>query len=119
DGSIVTKKQDSSGAWPQAWDTVGTFSAAGSPAALLSPVTGQTEVVARATDGTLWSTGETQAGSATWRAWVSVSQLNPSTGLPEVAATDPTSFAVNGAASYTWAFVFIRDDGARRVYTVS
>ena len=119
DGSIQTKKQDSSGAWPASWDVVGTFTAAGSPAALLSPVTGKTELVARATDGTLWATGETAPGSATWRDWVSVSQVNPSTGLPEVAATDPTSFAVTGAASYTWAFVFIRDDGSRRVYTVS
>ncbi|HXM57316.1 MAG TPA: hypothetical protein VOB72_18100, partial [Candidatus Dormibacteraeota bacterium] len=118
DGSIQTKKQDSSGAWPQTWDTVGTFAAAGSPAALLSPVTGKTEMVARATDGTLWSTGETQPGSATWRDWVNVSIVNPTTGLPEVAATDPTSFAVSGA-TYSWAFVFIRDDGARRVYTVS
>jgi len=118
DGSIQTKKQDSAGAWPQSWDVVGTFTAEGSPAALLSPVTGKTEVVARATDGTLWSTGETAPGSATWRDWVNVSIVNPSTGLPEVAATDPTSFAVSGA-TYSWAFVFIRDDGARRVYTVS
>ena len=118
DGTILTKMQDSTGAWPQSWDPVGTFVAAGSPTALLSPVTGRTEVVARATDGTLFSTGETQPGSHVWRDWVSASIIDPSTGLPETAATDPTSFAVTGA-TYTWAFIFLRDDGARRVYTVT
>ncbi|HXM55557.1 MAG TPA: hypothetical protein VOB72_09210, partial [Candidatus Dormibacteraeota bacterium] len=117
DGTIVTKKQDSTGAWPQTWDPVGALALAGSPTALLSPVTGRAEVVARGTDGALHSTGETQAGSGTWRDWVNVSIVNPSTGLPEVAVTDPTAFTVTGA-TYTWAFVFLRDDGARRVYTI-
>src|SRR5262249_47278478 len=118
DGTIQTKMQDSTGAWPQSWDPVGTLVAAGSPTALLSSVTGRTEVVARGTDGTLFSTGETQPGSHVWRDWVTASVIDPSTRRPEPAATDPTWFAVTGA-TYTWAFIFLRSDGARRVYTVT
>jgi hypothetical protein len=114
DGSIVTKKQDSAGAWPATWSPVGTgtFSAAGSPAGLLAPVSGRTEVVARGNDGVIYSTGETSPGSGAWRAWV------PASDTSEVAVTDPTSFAVTGASSYSWAFVFVRNDGVRRVYSV-
>src|SRR2546423_10424094 len=97
DGSIQTKKQDSSGAWPAAWDTVGTFTAAGSPSSLLSPVTGKTEVVARATDGTLWSTGETAPGSATWREGGDGRIVETSPGAAEVGGDDPTSLAARVA----------------------
>jgi FG-GAP repeat len=112
DGSILTKKQDAGGAWPAAWDTVSGLTSAGSPAALLAPVTGRTEVVARGTDGVIYSTGETSPGSGTWRAWVPVSSF-------EVAVTDPTAFTVTGTSNYSWAFVFVRNDGVRRVYTVN
>jgi hypothetical protein len=112
DGSVVTKKQDSGGAWPGAWTQVSTFTAAGSPAALLAPVTGRTEVVARGNDGVIYSTGETSPGSGTWRDWVPVS-------FSEVAVTDPTAFTVTGTSNYSWAFVFVRNDGVRRVYTVN
>jgi FG-GAP repeat len=112
DGSIVTKKQDAAGAWPATWTQVSTFTAAGSPAALLAPVTGRTEVVARGNDGVIYSTGETSPGSGTWRDWVPVSSF-------EVAVTDPTAFTVTGTSNYSWAFVFVRNDGVRRVYTVN
>jgi hypothetical protein len=112
DGSILTKKQDAAGAWPAAWSTVSGLTSAGSPAALLAPVTGRTEVVARGNDGVIYSTGETSPGSGTWRAWVPVSSF-------EVAVSDPTAFTVTGTSNYSWAFVFVRDDGVRRVYTVN
>jgi hypothetical protein len=111
-GSILTKKQDAAGAWPPAWSTVSGFTSAGSPAALLAPVTGRTELVARGNDGVIYSTGETSPGSGTWRAWVPVSSF-------EVAVTDPTAFTVTGTSNYSWAFVFVRDDGVRRIYTVN
>jgi hypothetical protein len=112
DGSILTKKQDAAGAWPATWSTVSGFTSAGSPAALLAPVTGRTEVVARGNDGVIYSTGETSPGSGTWRDWVPVSSF-------EVAVTDPTAFTVTGTSNYSWAFVFVRNDGVRRVYTVN
>jgi hypothetical protein len=69
-------------------------------------------VVARGNDGVIYSTGETSPGSGTWRDWVPVS-------FSEVAVTDPTAFTVTGTSNYSWAFVFVRNDGVRRVYTVN
>jgi hypothetical protein len=114
DGSIVTKKQDFSGAWPEAWDVVGTFTATGSPSAVLSAVTGKAEVVARGADGVVFATGETAQGSGAWRDWV----LFGPDQVPLVAATDPTTFTVTGSATgVSWAGVFLQDDGTRRVVT--
>jgi hypothetical protein len=110
DGSIQTVKQDATGAFPDTWTTVGTFTAAGAPAALLSPSTGKTELVARAADGSVWSTGETIQGSGVWRDWVSVSTVG------DVAATDPTVFPYSTGAGITWAFVFRNSNNETRIY---
>lgn len=112
DGSIRTIKQDGTGAWPTTWDTVGTFTAAGAPSAVLSPSTGKTELVARGSDGAVYSTGETLQGSGTWRDWVKV------TADGDVAATDPTTFAYSGVNGQSWAFVFRTSDNVSRVYQV-
>ena len=36
-----------------------------------------------------------------------------------MAVTDPTAFTVTGSSNYSWAFVFVRNDGVRRIYTVN
>ena len=48
DGALVMKKQELGGAWPATWQTVGTFTAAGSPAAIVDPALSRIAVVARA-----------------------------------------------------------------------
>jgi hypothetical protein len=119
DGTILTKKQDASGVFPPAWEPVGAagaFASAGSPSALLDPVSGRTELVARGTDGAVYNTGETRQGSGVWRDWRNVSVIDPSTGAPEVTATDPTLFSVSGGNGSLLAFVFIREDNAVRIY---
>ncbi len=110
DGSIQTVKQDDTGTFPDTWETVGTFTAAGSPAALLSPSTGKTELVARAADGAVYSTGETIQGSGVWRNWTQV------TSDGDLASTDPSVFAYSGANGQSWAFVFRNSDNQSRVY---
>jgi hypothetical protein len=102
DGTIVTKMQDDTGAWPTAWDPVGTLVTAGSPTALLSPTSGKTEVVVRTADGALWSTGETLQGSGQWRDWLLA--LDPT--VYPAAATDPTAFPFNPGTGPTWAVVY-------------
>ena len=116
DGTILTKKQDSTGTFPAAWDPIGTFTAAGPPSVLLDPASGRTELVARGTDGAVWSTGETGQGTDTWRDWRNVSVIDPSTGLPEVAASDPTLFSLTGVNGTLLAFVFVREDNVVRIY---
>ena len=112
DGSIVTQQQDGTGAFPGVWDTVGTFTAAGSPAALLDPLTGKTEVVARAADGSIWNTGETVQGSGVWRDWAQATQLG------DTSATDPTVFDLTNSNGTEWAFVFRNSDNVVRIYVV-
>jgi FG-GAP repeat len=111
-GGVVTKKQDGTGAWPSAWSQVGTVSAAGAPTAVLAPISGKTEVQVRGTDGLIYSTGEETPGSGTWRPWLNV--IDPS----EVAATDPTAWAITGSDNSNWAFTFVRNDGTPRFYWV-
>jgi hypothetical protein len=99
DGHILTKKQDASRNWPADWEQVGDFVADGSPAALISPVTGRTEIVARAADGKIYSTGETFQGANAWRPWVNAHESDAYT-----AATDPTVFQYAGTSGSNWAF---------------
>jgi hypothetical protein len=112
DGTILTKQQGSTGTFPAAWDPVGVFTAAGSPSAVLSPVSGKLEVVARGADGHIYNTGETEQASGIWRSWNDVTSF-------DTAATDPTAFTYANASGPTWAFVFRNIDQATRVYTVS
>lgn len=112
DGTIVTKAQNDVGAYPADWSPVGTFVAAGSPSAVLSPSSGRTELVARAADGSIYSTGETAQASGTWRDWTSVLLGG------DVAGTDPTAFTFNNGSGQLWAFVFRTTNEQGRVYTV-
>jgi hypothetical protein len=111
-GTIVTKIQNTSLAWPTAWSPVGSQTAAGAPVAVLSPLNGKTEVLVRGTDGNVYSTGETAQGSGTWRDWVPVLQGS------DVAATDPTILSYNDGVGLRWGFLFRTADQASRFYTV-
>lgn len=108
DGSILTQMQNDLGVFPGVWDTVAGFSAAGSPTALLSPTTGRTVLLARASDGSIFHTSETAQGSGQWRDWI-----NSGT----VSATDPTSFAYTDGGEH-WAFTWRDSDQRAFVTTV-
>ncbi|MFC6079865.1 hypothetical protein [Sphaerisporangium aureirubrum] len=113
DGTVLTKRQDAAGDFPDAWERVPGLAAAGAPSALISPVSGKTEILARGADGAIYSTGETVQGSGAWRDWVRV------TFDPDVSATDPTAFAFTNAGGPTWAFLFRDADNRTRVYQVA
>jgi len=112
DGALVTKKTDSSGTWESAWSPVGSQVFVGSPAAVLSPTSGKTEVVARDADGAIWSSGETAQASAVWRDWKNLTQ-----GV-DVAATDPSIVTYTGGTGASWEFVFRNADQQNRIYFV-
>jgi hypothetical protein len=82
DGTIVTKVQDGSGAFPATWQPVGTLNAAGSPAAILDPVRGLTVVVARGSDNATYGIWETAPNTGVWGDWTVVNG--------ESVVTDPT-----------------------------
>ncbi|WP_160150464.1 FG-GAP-like repeat-containing protein [Nonomuraea solani] len=113
DGTVLTKRQDDAGVFPDAWERVPGFTAAGQPSALISPLSGKTEIVARGADGAVYSTGESVQGSGTWRDWARV------TFDPDTSATDPTAFAFTNANGPSWAFLFRTADNLTRVYQVS
>ncbi|MBG0825911.1 FG-GAP repeat protein [Planomonospora sp. ID91781] len=112
DGTIITKQQDDAGAFPDAWDQVPGLTAVGMPSALISPLSGKTEIVARGAEGAVYSTGETAQGSGTWREWAR------KTFEPDVSATDPTAFPYMSINGSSWAFAFRTDDNQTRVYYV-
>ncbi|MEJ3746356.1 hypothetical protein WEI85_24080 [Actinomycetes bacterium KLBMP 9797] len=112
DGTVVTKAQDAALTWSAAWSAVGAQMTEGSPAAVLSPQSGRTEILARGTDGGIYSTGETTQGSGVWRDWMPVLQGG------DVAATDPTALTYADGAGQRWAFVFRTPDQQSRLYTV-
>ncbi|MFF5055017.1 hypothetical protein ACFY1S_17725 [Micromonospora sp. NPDC000663] len=89
DGSVVMKKQDLGGGWPATWQTVGTFTAAGSPAAILDPALGRIAVVARGPDNEMYRVYETEQSSGTWGEWLRLYE-NPGDPTAATAATDPT-----------------------------
>ncbi|MFD0889421.1 hypothetical protein ACFQ08_33215, partial [Streptosporangium algeriense] len=112
DGTILTKKQDGTGTFPDAWDQVSGFVAAGAPSALISPASGRTEIVARGVDGLIYNTGETTQGSGVWRPWTKATfEVDPS-------ATDPTAFTYTNANGPGWAFAFRNSDNQSRVYVL-
>ncbi|MCC8242700.1 hypothetical protein [Saccharothrix luteola] len=118
-GTVVTKAQDTAGVFPAAWDAVGSLAVKGSPAALLSPVTGTAEFVVRGTDDELYSTGETGQGTGTWRSWTRL--LVDPIGQPvsDPSATDPTVFPMTNANGASWAVVFRNAANAPRLYWVN
>jgi FG-GAP repeat len=114
DGSIQAQKSDASGVFGGTWTTVGSsFTASGSPSVLLSPSTSKLEMVARADDGIIYSTGETLQGSGEWRPWVrAIPDEDPS-----IAATDPTAFSYTSGGNPTWSYLFRTRDNVTRLYT--
>ncbi|MFG1606768.1 hypothetical protein [Actinoplanes sp. NPDC049265] len=112
DGTVQTKLANTDGTWPAAWQTIGSFTAAGAPAAIVDPVTGGAAVVVRGTDNQIYRVLETAAASGEWGAWT---PLDP-TGT-DLAATDPTVAPITTSAGSTWAIVFRTAGDATRVYT--
>ncbi len=100
DGSVRAQLQNSDGTWPRSWTTVGdsSITLAGSPSALLSPSTGRMWVFVRATDGNIYRSRQTTAGSATWTSWGPVAS-----GGNYVA--DPTAFTWQNGSGEQIGFV--------------
>ncbi|MGH3390324.1 MAG: hypothetical protein ACRDOO_15755 [Actinomadura sp.] len=113
DGSIAGQTSDFNGVFPGTWSTVGSFTAAGPPSALVSSTTAKVEIVARGGDGIIYSTGETAAGSGVWRDWVRAFRSDD----PTIAITDPTAFRNTATSGTSWAFVIRNSDDVPRLYT--
>ena len=111
DGTVQTKLQDVGGAWAADWEPVGSFAAAGAPAAILDPVLGRVTVVARGTDNEVYRAFETAQGSGAWNEWLPVS-----TDFLDPAASDPTVTPITTSAGQTWVIVFRNANDAVRVY---
>ena len=111
DGQIVSQRQDATGAFPGVWTAVGTFQAAGPPAAILDPLLGRTAVVARGTDGEIYRVFETAQGAGTFGDW---SRVNPDVSDP--AATDPTVVPYVNQGGQSWLIVFRNTNDTTRVY---
>ncbi|MFD3525789.1 tachylectin-related carbohydrate-binding protein [Streptomyces sp. NPDC058653] len=109
DGGILSAVQSGEGtAFPATWTKVGGLTAAGAPSAVINPVNGYTQVVARSEDGTIHTTREEVQGAfGTWRAWQQAGS--------ERSATDPTAFAYSGGGGSDWAFVHRAESGEARV----
>ncbi|WP_285689590.1 tachylectin-related carbohydrate-binding protein [Actinoplanes sp. NBRC 103695] len=106
-GTVVTQQQGAG-----VWTPVGSFTAAGSPAAVLDPPTGRLVVVARGTDNEIHRVVEASTGTATWGDWLPLS-LDAS----DPAATDPTITEFTGGTGQTYEIVFRNPNDATRVYT--
>ncbi|MFJ4471911.1 trypsin-like serine protease [Streptomyces sp. NPDC089424] len=108
-GKIVGMVQAGEGAdFPTTWTQVGDLTATGAPSAVIDPVTGFTEVVARGTDGTIHTSRETVQGSfGTWSAWQQAGT--------ERSATDPTAFTYTAGTGSAWAYVFRTDADEARI----
>ncbi|GAA3298489.1 hypothetical protein GCM10020295_34150 [Streptomyces cinereospinus] len=108
-GKVVGLVQPGEGtAFPAAWTQVGDLTAAGTPSAVVNPVTGFTQVVARAADGTVHTTRETVQGAfGTWQAWQQAGT--------ERSATDPTAFTYTTGTGSGWAYVYRTDADQARV----
>jgi hypothetical protein len=110
DGSIVTKMQDATGAWPAEWQSTGVFPAAGSPAAVLDP-SGRSAVVARGADSEVYRVFETAQGSGAWGAWA---RISPDVSDP--AASDPSVVPFVNSSGQTWLIAFRNINDTTRVY---
>lgn len=112
DGTVQTKLQETNGTWPADWTSVGTFTAAGAPAAILDPVLGRVAVVARnAADNEVYRVFETGQGTGAWGDW---ELINQDTSDP--AATDPTVAPFTNSSGQTWVIVYRNTNDATRVY---
>ncbi len=111
DGTIATKKQDTTGVFPAAWTPVGTGTSVGQPAAIIDPNTGRTYVVHRQADNDFAVWGETTAGSGTY--------VQPPTwyGLGVPSVIDPTVLAITTPTKQYWVIGYRTINGMPRVVT--
>lgn len=110
-GTIQTQLQNIDGTWPGTWTTVGDDSITpdGSPSAILSPTTGRVWVFIRATDGNIYRTRQTAAGSTTWTTWGPVT-------FGETYAVDPTAFTWQNSNGHHIGFVTRNTNNSVRLY---
>ncbi|GAB2922527.1 hypothetical protein GCM10027280_07200 [Micromonospora polyrhachis] len=113
-GRIVATERRTDGTFTGTWATVGGtgVTPAGSPSALLSPVTGRIGVYVRGTDGYIHYAAETAQGSGTWGDWI------PAQDAFETYATDPTAFSFTNANGPNVAYLARTPSGTLRLYTV-
>jgi hypothetical protein len=100
DGLLATKAEKADGTFDADWSTVGDFVSAGSPAAVMDPLSGATAIVARGDDNKVHYTSETEQSSGVWRAWT--------TPIDRVIDTDPTVVAFNREGGPAWGYT-VRD----------
>ncbi|WP_018254636.1 tachylectin-related carbohydrate-binding protein [Salinispora mooreana] len=110
-GTIQTQLQNINGTWPGTWTTIGDNSITpdGSPSTILSPTTGRAWVFIRATDGNIYRTRHTAAGSTTWTTWGPVTS-------GETYPVDPTAFTWQNSNGHQIAFVTRNTNGSIRLY---
>jgi hypothetical protein len=100
DGLLATKAEKADGTFDADWSTVGDFVSAGSPAAVMDPLSGATAIVARGDDNKVHYTSETEQSSGVWRAWT--------TPIDRVIDTDPTVVTFNREGGPAWGYT-VRD----------
>jgi hypothetical protein len=120
-GTVVSKLQDISGAWPADWQTTGTISPdsadpipsfAGAPAAVIAPDTSRAAVVVRGADNQFYHVWETATGSNAWGNWTKTVQGSS----PE--STDPTILSYQNVNGPSMVIVCRDVNGAPHVYTL-
>jgi len=110
DGTIASKAQDTTGAFPAAWDTLGAYVSGGAPAAILDPIDGRTAVVTRDPAGAIYVSWETVQGSGAFGDW------SQAIDIFDPAATDPTVAPLTNSNGQSWVIVFRNANNAGRVY---
>ena len=108
DGSVITRTQTAPGSFEPTWTTVEGLTAIGAPAAVLDPVSGLVEILARDAAKSINRSHQDAQGSPTWTAWEQ---------LPfEAAATDPVVTRLTGS-TYAWMGAYRTSSGSNRVIT--
>ena len=114
EGRIAATERRTDGTFTGVWAEVGGSGTvpAGTPSALLSPVTGRIGVYVRGTDGYIHYAAETAQGSGTWGNWI------PAQDAFETYATDPTAFSFTNSNGPNVAYLTRTPGGTLRLYTV-
>jgi hypothetical protein len=112
DGTIVAKAQDTAGVFPANWTPLGTFAAAGDPAAIIDPVDGRTWVVARDGTGALLGAAETSPGTGAFADWNPLGNEVPS-------VVDPAVAPITSSGEQFWVIVYRGIQGLPRVIRVT
>ncbi|MFG1608218.1 tachylectin-related carbohydrate-binding protein [Actinoplanes sp. NPDC049265] len=110
DGRILVQ-QGANGTFPGTWTPLGSFTAAGPPAAVLDSPTGRLMVVARGVDNEVYRVFETAAGSGVWGDWT---RLSGDRSDPAVSNPTISEFADGTGDSYL--IVFRGPEDRHRVY---